>query len=129
MDMKLVEKLGDMAQDVLRDIVNDGRFTSASLQQAKHAICIMKEAEEMKGGNPRGGGSYGGSYDGGGSYRRGRNMETGEYMSRDEGHSTRRSYDSYSGHSTNDRMIAILEEAAKNGRVDQREAMELLNRM
>lgn len=124
MDMKLVEKLGDMAEDVLRDIVNAGRFSSGSLQQAKYAICIMKEAEEMK-GNSRSGGSY----DGGGSYRRGRNMETGEYMSRDEGQSSRRSYGSYSGHSTNDRMIAILEEAAKNGRVDQREAMELLNRM
>ena len=129
MDMNLVEKLGEMAENALRDIVSDGRFTAASLQQAKHAICIMKEAEEMKGGNSRGGGSYGGSYDGGGSYRRGRNMETGEYMSRDEGHSSRRSYDSYSGHSTNDRMIAILEEAAKNGRVDQQEARELLKRM
>lgn len=128
MDMnKTLEKAKESAEEIIKGITKKDNVTAAELEALEKAVCLIEKIKSIEeytnngySGNSYNHMSYPHDYDM--SYMRGRDPSSGRYMSRDsrsnEGYSSRRFYDNYSGHSKRDRMIAALEEIYDNAQTD-----------
>ena len=120
---EVLEKLKKQTEKELEKITAKDDMTPTELENAKKAVCLMKEIQEVEMGEAIGEASgYSQASYRGNSYRRGRDADSGRYISRSyegpyaesRGGSYRQSggnsYEQgYSGHSINDRMIDNLE--------------------
>lgn len=117
---KVLDDLKNVAKDQLKEIVDKKDMTPTELKNAKDAVCLIKEIQEVEEGMNYGGEmssrSYQGSYYGDwASNRRGRDAATGQYTGRRSYGSDMESYPSRnydmarSGHSIKDRMVDRLE--------------------
>ena len=125
---KNLEKLKAHAEEILETVVKKDNITAAELELGEKAVCTLNTINKLKNAdmmidNGYSGTSYRTPYMHEASYMRGRDPETGRYMSRDagnsanmnnrsydNGYSSRRSYDGYSGHSKREGMIETLNE-------------------
>lgn len=121
---EVMEKLEEQVKKELEKIVQKNDMSPTELENAKKAVCLVKEIQEVKMGEAIGKASdyseaYSNEYHGS-SYRRGRDSNTGRYTSRNYGGPYYESQENrsrggnsyergYSGHSIKDRMIANLE--------------------
>lgn len=118
---KVLDDLKHLAKDQLKEIIDKKDMTPAELKNAKEAVCLIKEIQEVEDGMDYAGGasnkSYRGTYYGNWmSDRRGRDPNTGQYVSR-------RAYPSdydvtRSGHSIKDRMVDRLESMMDEAKTD-----------
>ena len=119
---EVLDRLQKQLEREIEQIVNRADMSPIELENAKMAVCLIKEIQEVKMGKAleEAGGysnaSYG-AYSYRDSYRRGRDANTGRYISRaynDSYANNSRGGESYeygySGHSIKDRMIDRLEQ-------------------
>ena len=117
MEDNVLMELQDLLMSELKKITDKKDINPAELENAKKAVCTIKEIEEIMAMTDS---EYGYSnanrnYDVRfgrmkGSYRRGRDSDTGRYVSRKDSHDDYSMMEEgHSGHSIKDRMIAKLE--------------------
>lgn len=137
MERKAIEKLLAVIESGMEELADKvartNRIDPSEIDILKKAICVKAMLEDEMNGE----GYSSRSYDGGQSYRRGRNHETGQFMSRDSGESSRNenSYEESSrhsregsfslgrsGHSASDRLMALIEDFGERGGDAERQA-------
>lgn len=115
---KVLDDLKHVAKDQLKEIADKKDMSPAELKNAKDAVCLIKEIQEVEQGMDyeRGASNraYHGSYYGDWmSDRRGRDADTGRYISRTGPYDMARS-----GHSIKDRMVDRLESMMDEAKTD-----------
>lgn len=132
---KVLDDLKKLTKSELQKIVDKNEMSPTELKNAKEAVCLLKEIDEVEVGmihdEDMSGRDYHGSYYGDWrSERRGRNPMNGRYMSR-----RNRYEDSYmgdrSGHSIKDRMVDKLESMMDEASSDyeQKEIHRMIERI